>query len=110
MAGSVGRRNTARSRRDVMVTCRDCGDVLVSINRCQLRRCEDDGVHSLAYRCRSCGQAEHGDATGTPMLHIRMKAHLTVKHGWVSSDEWKISHQERSASQSMVCFWPPEAL
>jgi hypothetical protein len=59
--GSVGRRNTARSRRDVMVTCRDCGDVLVSINRCQLRRCEDDGVHSLAYRCRSCG---HCDVVG----------------------------------------------
>jgi hypothetical protein len=52
--GSVGRRSTARSRRDVMVTCRDCGDVVVPINGCQLRRCDDDGVHSLAYRCRGC--------------------------------------------------------
>ena len=53
--GSVGRKNAARSRRDVMVTCRDCGDVVVPIGICQLRRCDDDGVHSLAYRCRSCG-------------------------------------------------------
>ena len=58
MAGSVGRRSTARSRRDVMVTCRDCGDVLVSIDRCELRRCDDDGVHSLAYRCRGCGHCD----------------------------------------------------
>jgi hypothetical protein len=58
VAGSVGRKSTARSRRDVMVTCRDCGDVLVSIERCELRRCEDDGVHSLAYRCRSCGHCD----------------------------------------------------
>ena len=58
MAGSVGRKSAARSRRDVMVTCRDCGDVLVSINRCELRRCDDDGVHSLAYRCRGCGHRD----------------------------------------------------
>jgi hypothetical protein len=41
-----------------MVTCRDCGDVVVPINRCQLRRCDDDGVHSLAYRCRGCGNCD----------------------------------------------------
>jgi hypothetical protein len=58
VAGSVGRRNTARSRRDVMVTCRDCGDVVVSIDRCQLRRCDDDGVHSLTYRCRGCDRCD----------------------------------------------------
>jgi len=58
VAGSVGRRNAARSRRDVMVTCRDCGDVVVPIDRCQLRRCDDDGMHSLAYRCRGCGNRD----------------------------------------------------
>src|SRR5690242_10501377 len=41
-----------------MVTCRDCGDVVVSIGRCQLRRCDDDGLHSLAYRCSRCGQRD----------------------------------------------------
>jgi hypothetical protein len=41
-----------------MVTCRDCGDVVVPINGCQLRRCDDDGVHSLAYRCRACGNCD----------------------------------------------------
>jgi hypothetical protein len=38
-----------------MVTCRDCGDVVVMITQCQLRRCDDDSVHSLAYRCPGCG-------------------------------------------------------
>jgi hypothetical protein len=41
-----------------MVTCRACGDVVVPITRCQLRRCDDDGVHSLAYRCRDCGNRD----------------------------------------------------
>jgi hypothetical protein len=41
-----------------MVTCCDCGDVVVPIGRCQLRRCDDDGVHSLTYRCPSCGQCD----------------------------------------------------
>jgi hypothetical protein len=41
-----------------MVTCRDCGDVVVPIGCCQLRRCDDDGVHSLAYRCRDCGSRD----------------------------------------------------
>jgi hypothetical protein len=47
-----------------MVTCRDCGDVVVPIDRCQLRRCDDDGVHSLAYRCRGCGSCDV-----VPQLH-----------------------------------------
>ena len=64
MPGSVGRRNTSRSRHDVMVTCRDCGDVVVPITRCQLRRCEDDGMHSLAYRCHRCGTCDV-----VPQLH-----------------------------------------
>jgi hypothetical protein len=38
-----------------MVTCRDCGDVVVPIDRCELRRCDDDGAHSLTYRCGGCG-------------------------------------------------------
>jgi hypothetical protein len=38
-----------------MVTCRDCGDVVVPITQCELRRCIDDGVHSLSYRCPTCG-------------------------------------------------------
>jgi hypothetical protein len=41
-----------------MVTCRDCGDVVVPIEGCELRRCDDDGVHSLAYRCRQCGHRD----------------------------------------------------
>jgi hypothetical protein len=41
-----------------MVTCRDCGDVVVPVNRCQLRRCDDGGAHSLAYRCRACGNCD----------------------------------------------------
>jgi hypothetical protein len=56
--GSVGRRNAARSRRDVMVTCRDCGDIVVAISRCELRRCDDDGTYSLAYRCSGCGHRD----------------------------------------------------
>ena len=70
----------------------------------------DPAEHSLDYRCRRCGQAEHvGDAVGTPNLHIRMKAHLTARHGLLGSDEWKVTQQERNATQAMVCFWPPEA-
>ena len=65
---------------------------------------------AVDYRCRSCGKAEHGTAVGTPLLHIRMKAHLTAQHGLTGSDDWKITHQERNATQAMVCFWPPEAL
>ena len=41
-----------------MVTCRECGDVVVPITRCQLRRCEDDGAHSLAYRCVRCDKCD----------------------------------------------------
>jgi hypothetical protein len=41
-----------------MVTCRDCGDVVVAVNRCQLRRCDDGGAYSLAYRCRTCGNCD----------------------------------------------------
>jgi hypothetical protein len=41
-----------------MVTCRECGDVVVPVTRCQLRRCEDDGLHSLAYRCARCGKCD----------------------------------------------------
>jgi hypothetical protein len=42
------------NRRDVMVTCRDCGDVLVPANRCQLRHCQETDTFSLAYRCGDC--------------------------------------------------------
>jgi hypothetical protein len=55
VAGSVGKRSAARVRRDVMVTCRDCGDVVVAIGRCELRRCDDDGTYSLSYLCSGCG-------------------------------------------------------
>jgi hypothetical protein len=41
-----------------MVTCRDCGDVVVPVNQCQLRRCDDDGAHSLAYRCMRCRRCD----------------------------------------------------
>jgi hypothetical protein len=41
-----------------MVTCTDCGDVVVPGRRCQLRRCDDDGSHSLAYRCPDCGRRD----------------------------------------------------
>jgi hypothetical protein len=29
--------------------------VVVAITECELRRCDNDGTHSLSYRCTGCG-------------------------------------------------------
>lgn len=67
--------------------------------------------HSVSYRCRSCGGTEvGGHIADRTLLHARMKTHLTERHQLSGSDEWKVTVQERSASQAVACFWPPEAL
>lgn len=61
-----------------MVTCRDCGDVVVPITRCQLRRCDDDGMHSLAYRCVRCGKCDVVPQLQTNEIVELLDAGLTV--------------------------------
>ena len=61
------------------------------------------------FTCRSCRQQQEG-AAAEQALHASMRDHLRERHGLTAQDGWKITHQDRSPGEAIVCFWPPEAL
>jgi hypothetical protein len=62
------------------------------------------------YTCRSCKQQQDGSQSADHVLHASMKDHLRDSHGLIAQEGWKITHQDRSPGEAIVCFWPPEAL
>lgn len=69
-----------------------------------------DPQHTIEERCRSCGWKEQAGTAQTAELNERMRLHLKKDHALAEAAEWKVTHQQRSPQESVVCFWPPEAL
>jgi len=69
-----------------------------------------DPGHKRTYTCRNCHQQQDGSTGTDQVLHASMKDHLRERHGLTDQTGWKISHQDRTPGEAIVCFWPPEAL
>ena len=60
--------------------------------------------------CRGCGAHLTGTKASHAELHALLKIHVREKHALRNADEWKITHHDRTGRETVVCFWPPEAL
>ena len=69
-----------------------------------------DSDHKTVCVCRNCRSEQDGSGLAQPALFIRIKDHLRDKHALTDQDGWKLTHQERTPTQAVVCVWPPEAL